>query len=539
MKKTNKTSGKRLSNERAELGIAAPASAEAITPERVAMSVKMKFSAIRRLTSDLLATQLDQYQRGYLSPIMRTWESIERRDDRISAVAPRAKAALGRYGYEIIVSDDSAAAGQHKAALDYFYGNLSVTDTYDENKCGGFSSLVRGMADAIGYKYGIHEILWQPSFSGLTAEFRKAPSWFFENLTGRLKFLTQDFNYEGVEMAPNQWLVHVADAAIDEPGSIAFLFKHASVKDRMNFSEKFGMPGILGKTSASQGSPQWNAMKTAVASFANDFAAVCGTGDLIELIKTDGAKGSTPFAEIVNDMNMALSILWRGADLGTQSHQGGGHGQGASVQAEETDNLDEDRAMAIEETLKQKLDRAIIAWTFGSEVKPLAHVHLKTKPRRNLAFDLATIEALAPMGVPFEVVTVLERFGWPAPKAGADLLTPPAAPEPPVPGEQNALQNERQLANSKDPANLGAFLATARHGMAEAVNADLQPLRSALASVLHADDPDLKAKLLHLKKDLPGLAKLINERPRAASELEKILGASLASGLAEKRPTAK
>lgn len=517
--------GKALANALDPVALQPPSPGEFITPERIGLSIRMRFNAIRRITPELLATQLDQFQRGYLSPIMRTWEAMERRDYRLSAVAPKAKSALARHGFEILTHDDSPAALEHKAALEYFYNNLTVTDAYDENRVGGFNMLVRNMADAIGFKYSTHEILWKPSFSGLTAEFRKAPAWFFENITGRLKFLTEDYNYYGVPMEPDQWLTHVDDG-IDEAGSVAYMFKHLPLRDWLNFSEKFGIPGIMGRTQASINTPQWNAMVDAVGKFANDFAAVCNLGDEIQLIKAEGGTSTLPFEPIIEKMDRALSILWRGADLGTEAHRGGGEGQGASLQQSETDEIDTDRAGRIQETLNIHLDRRVIAWSFGSAVTPLAFVKVKTKPQRDILTDLKTIQALAPMGVPFEVNNVLERLGWERPKEGAELLqlaTPkPTIPETEAENEIHPLQNQV----------LNKFLARSRDLFGAAIAEDMLPLRAALGKVLKGPDDTFMDRAQALYDTLPVFGPSIISAKNSSDKLETILGTALAVGLA-------
>ena len=528
MKRSPSPRAKTLANALDPVAPAPPAPGEFITPERMVMSIRMRFNAIRRITPELLATQLDQLQRGYLSPIMRTWEAMERRDYRISAVAPKAKSAVARHGFEILTHDDSPAALEHKAALEYFYNNLTVTDAYDENRVGGFSMLVRNMADAIGFKYSTHETLWKPSYSGLTAEFRKAPAWFFENITGRLRFLREDYAYYGVDMEPDRWLTHVDDG-IDEAGSVAYMFKHLPLRDWLNFSEKFGIPGVLGRTQASIGTPQWNAMVDAVGKFANDFAAVCNIGDAIELIRAEGGTSTLPFQPIVEAMDRALSILWRGADLGTEAHRGGGEGQGASLQQSETDDIDADRAERINETLKIAIDRRVIAWTFGSAVPPLAFVKLKTRPQRNVDLDLKTIQVLAPMGVPFEINNVLERLGWERPKEGADLIRALAAKPPgatPEDDDEQIAENERRLVNK--------FLARSRDLFGEGLAEDLAPLQRALSRVLKGDDATLMERARILYNHLPKLGGVIITAKKSSDQLETILGTALAVGLAGK-----
>jgi len=269
-------------------------------------------------------------------------------------------------------------------------------------------------------------------------------------------------------------------------------------------------------------------MVDAVGRFANDFAAVCNIGDAIELIKAEGGTSTLPFQPIVESMDRALSILWRGADLGTEAHRGGGEGQGASLQQSETDELDADRAERINETLKIHLDRRVIAWTFGSAVAPLAFVKVKTKPQRNIDLDLKTIQALAPMGVPFEVNNVLERLNWERPKAGAELLKAPAAPQKPEATDldEEVAENERRMVNK--------FLARSRDLFGEGLADDLRPLRDALSKVLKGSDETLMERARILYNHLPALGASIITAQKSSEQLETILGTALAVGLAGK-----
>jgi hypothetical protein len=84
---------------------------------------------------------------------------------------------------------------------------LVVTHAIDGNEVGGFKLLVRQMMDAIGKRFAVHEIVWKPSPEGLTAELRFVPLWFFENTTGKLRFLKQPYGLEGVELQEGAWMV--------------------------------------------------------------------------------------------------------------------------------------------------------------------------------------------------------------------------------------------------------------------------------------------------------------------------------------------
>ncbi len=411
----------------------APAATDRFNAERVTRSIRTRFDPLPSLNPRLLAQYLQQFEYGYLEPAARTFDAMERRDDRLASVAGKAKSALARYGFEVLIPGgrltlaQKAEAQRHRAALEYFYGNCTATNAVREDETGGFSLLVRQMADAIGKRYSVHEIVWEPGDGGtLTATFRHAPLWFFEAITGKLRFKPQDGVVEGVPMDPDAWLVTVGDG-IMEACAVLWMFKHLPLRDWLAYSEKFGMPYLLGKTGAAFNSAEWNAMAAALRGFGSDGAAVVGGADDIVPVQAGAASESTPFPGLVERSDQAMSILWRGADLGTQSHGGTGKGQGASLQEDETAALDEDRAAWLTESLLP-VSRTAVQYLFGPGVKPLAYVRIKTKARRDIQLDLAVDAFLLNNGAPIARAEALERYGRPTPGADEPLLRPAAGP---------------------------------------------------------------------------------------------------------------
>jgi len=245
-----------------------------VTPQRVLWAVRNRFNPLRSLTPEVLARQLDNFAVGYLREIAITWEAMERRDAMLRNVSLKRKKCVARNGWEILTvpnlsKEQEAAAAQHKAALEFFYNNLSCTSVLEQNERGGLSLLLRQMMDAVGKRYAVHEIVWRPQRNDgvpatampsdekaipqpdvlLTAEFRFVPLWFFEARTGRLRYLEQESAIDGKEMVDREWLVTVGDG-IMEACSVAYMFKSLPLKDWLALSEKFGMPGLLGKTDA-------------------------------------------------------------------------------------------------------------------------------------------------------------------------------------------------------------------------------------------------------------------------------------------------
>ena len=397
-----------------------------VAPERVARAIQSRFNPLASLTPQRLVAQLDAFNAGYLAEGARTWDAMLRRDDRLPALAQKRYSAVARYGFDVVPVDcdgdeaQEAEAKDHAEKIEYFLNNLTATNALDENQRGGFQLLVRQMATAIGMRYAVHEIVWQPGAEGLTATFRHVPLWFFENRTGRLRFLEQDYGVEGVEMPEDEWLVTVG-AGLMEASSVAWMYKRLPLRDWLAFSEKFGFPGVLGKTDAPKNSPEWRAMEDAVRSFANEFEAVCSRTDAIELIEAKAGGTNLPFEPLIERMDKALAIMWRGGDLGTASGQGADN-TGASLQGDESDLLEQDDAAWLGEVLQTSVIRQVIEYHFGAGTRPLAYVQIRTRDRKDTRLDLEMFRELSALGVPLAVDDVLERFGLSRPRPEQEVL---------------------------------------------------------------------------------------------------------------------
>ena len=420
-----------------------PRHPELITPERVLMSIRARFNPIPSLTPALLGNYLESFRLGFFRNIALAWDAMERRDYKLQAVAPKRKKAVARHGWDILTLDDSPAAQRQKLALEHFYNHLTAVNALEENETGGLALLIRQMMDAVGKRYAVHEIIWQPggkpntAASGdgtfrpsLTATFRFCPLWWFEGTIGRLRFLPTEFAIYGVDMEPGGWLVTVGDGLM-EACSVAYVYKNLPLRDWLRYAEKFGTPGVLGRTEASIDSPAWNDLSEAVAKFGQDWSVVCNKENSIELVETKTTPGEGPFAPLVEKMDRAITTLWRGGDLGTISSH---NAAGASLQGDEADILECDDAQMISETLTAQVSRIVLQYYFG-DAPQLAYLKLRTPDKSETDMDLKVDQFLVQSGAPVSVKDALERYGRPTPQAGEPLLKP--AP----PAESAILEN--------------------------------------------------------------------------------------------------
>ncbi len=529
----------------------------AVTPERVRVYLRSRFNPIRGLTPESLSRQLDDFRAGYLREFAMTMDVIEDRDDILKCVAPKRKKSVARNDYDILTVEDSPRAKRHKDVLEHFYNNLTCTSAVNLNQRGGLRLLIRQMMDAVGKEFSVHEMIFHPSPEGLSAEFRFVPLWFFENRTGRLRFLEREGAVDGVDLDEGGWMITVGDGLM-RACAVAFMYKHLPLRDWLIYSERHGMPGIQGKTDAKKNSTEWNDLAEAVQGFAAEFACVTSRDDSIEKIDMS-TSGQLPYPKLVERMDRALSAIWRGADLSTLSADN----KGASVQTEETDVLEADDAAMISETLNAYADKWAIYYATGDD-QPLAYVQIKTSTRQDIQKDLAIDEFLVNHGAPVGITGTLERYGRPMPDKEDELLTPAKVETAGIPRDagQATASNAKTgtagtaVSNALEPAVSAGQSGTARpvptlfevgtpyqedrlaanalDRLAAAQAEVLQPVRSRLAEIMRIDDPEYqRAALRNFVRDLPAMLEQVNREPGTADVIEGLIAAGLLNGAIE------
>ncbi|MDP2227806.1 MAG: DUF935 family protein, partial [Moraxellaceae bacterium] len=353
----------------------------------------------------------------------------------------------------------------------------------------------------------------------LGAEFRFVPLQFFENRTGKLRFLPQDHAMDGEDLEEGGWMVTVG-AGVMQATSIAYLFKALPLKAWLMWCDKFGMPGLHGETPAVFGTEEWNRFRDALASFSTDWALVTSPGGKVTPIEAN-ATGTSPHKELVDRQDRAIARLWRGADLGTMSQQGAA--TGSNPQESETDILNAADALIITETLQHHVDAFVIRYRFGTE--PKAYFRLQPKVKVNQELQLRIDQALIGWGVPRGKNDLLERYGRAEPDAGDELATA-ASPGINPASPWNSLGNE----------TAGALFKAERAGeYSLAIREVVQPFAVRLAEIYALTDADeQRAAFERFAAAYPELAREAIQRvPAAAAVLEKVIGDSVAAGIAE------
>lgn len=188
------------------------------------------------------------------------------------------------------------------------------------------------------------------------------------------------------------------------------------------------MPAFLGKTTAAKGTQGWNDMATAVAGIGAEYGAVINTGDVIDVLQLAG-QGEVPYERLVDRMDRAQVMLWRGGDLSTMSREGG---TGSNPQTEATNELDADNAAWISETLNYSLTARVVAWDFGKTAPVLCKLQIRTKTPKNIAQDMSVVQSAVEMGVRVSKSWAVGKFGIVEADAGERALGETHRPSPPA-----------------------------------------------------------------------------------------------------------
>lgn len=504
-------------------------------PKVVEAYRRSAFNPIAGLTPEKLSRQLTEFKAGNLRDLALTMDAIEERDDTLAGVVPKAKSAVARHGYEIVVSEHipegmEELAEKQREALQYFYDHIRAENALEGDEVGEFSLLVRQMMDAKGKRYSAHHIVWKSDGPGrYRATLIHVPLWFFEARTGKLRYIEQPYGYDGVPLEPGAWMVSVGQGLM-RACSVAWMFKRLSLNDWVGYCDKFGFPGIHGKTDAAKGTTEWNDMVEAVAAFANDWSAVTNRAAEISLIEAGGA-GTIPFPPLVERMDRALATLWRGGDLSTMSKDGAA--VGSNSQNGESDIIEQDDAEWVSEQLRLKLDRYVLEYTFGEGVPALAYVKVLTAQKENITQDLAIDAFAVANGHPISQKQFAERYSRPVPDAADPLLKAPvqavgSAFAPRLPGAFN--ERLRPALNDRD----AAFRLAAMEKLGKAHAEHFAPLRKRLEQILAIDDEaKQRAELTRFKASLPEYVKNLKADSALVKTFEGIFGSALVSGAAE------
>ena len=511
---------------------------------RAEISNRMRYNALYMLDPDVLVRHLSAFAAGDIAGLEHVIEDFENRDDKMKIGAFKMAAAVASKPWEVRIAkgeEDNERARLHKEVLTRFWNRIEVTDAFCRNRKGGVRLLVKQMMSAESRVYAVHDLVWNVRGDGeLTATFTQIPAWCFENRTGELRYLREPGAYTGEPMRAGEWLVTVGEG-VGVTAAILAMSKRLSWNDWLLFSEKCGMPLILGNTGAKENSPAWNALLSAIAAIAPKTGILTDLNSKMQAVQIGGSSGQATYKDLVETVDRAISALYRGGDLATMSSTQG-EGTGSDAQDGESELMDGDGCAMVSETLHNQIDRFVIRFTCG-DFEPLAGIVINPPAETtDIDREIKIDNHLAALGVKLSKADALQRYGRAEATSEEDALHPtPNGPQNGLPGGFGGLPNERPPATPLQTALQGIAkreegsgrTTTPESGDAPqgavlaAFAKDTSAAAEAVKALLAEEDPSkLQALSSKLMADLPSL---IPEDPALAAVIADAMAAEFGS----------
>lgn len=486
-----------------------------------------RYNALYALDPDVLVRHLSAFERGDICGLERVLDEFELREDKMKIGAFKMAAAVSSKPWEVRIrkgEEENPRAKVHQKTLTRFWNRVEATDAFCRNRKGGIRLLVKQMMSAQSRVYSVHDICWKVNGDGtLSATFTHVPAWCFENRTGRLRYIRNDGQTQGEEMRDGEWLVTVGEG-VGIPSAILAMAKRLSWNDWLLFSEKCGMPVIIGKTNAQRGTAAWDQLARAIRAVAPKTGLVADTGSDLSAVPMGSASGTGTYRELVDTVDRAISALYRGGDLATVSS--GPDAAGVNAQDGESELMDGDGCAMISETLRDQVEKFVIRFECG-DFEPLAEIVINPPAEtEDIDREIKIDSHLAGLGVKLSKSDALARYGRTEAADENDALQ---NPQPAAPGGFGGLPNERPPATSLQTALPSFKTASSKtDGQGEgqepgallepflkALKDDCKPLASEVEELLKDPTPEKARALLDKIPDLvpedPALAPLLAE----------------------------
>lgn len=389
------------------------------------------------LTPESLVALLQASAAGDIDSYLTLAEEMEERDLHYAAELSKRKLAVACLPISVEAASDAEA-------------DRKLADAVRELvRRGGFRALLKDLLDALGKGFSAVEILWDRSGSTWQParfEWRDPHFFTFDQVSRRqLRLRDEADGIEGIPLAPFKFIVHIPriKSGIPIRGGLARLAAWAhmckgyALKDWLAFAEVFGMPLRMGKYGRGASEDDIATLRSAVANLGSDAAAVFPESMQIELVETASKAGSAEFYRVLCDYldaQVSKGVLGQTASAsGTPGKLGD-----EKLQAEVRDDIRDDDAEQLAETINRDLVRPFIDLNFGPQ-KAYPELRLFRAEKEDIAALSTALEKLVPLGLSVEQSVVRDRLGLPDPDKGAPpeallrpVQIPPAAAEPPV-----------------------------------------------------------------------------------------------------------
>lgn len=313
------------------------------------------------------------------------------------------------------------------------------------------------MLDAIGKGYSFTEIIWDTSmgqWEPQRLEWRDPRSFRFDRRDLSTPVMLDD-NGQERPLDPFKFVYTQIKAKSGLPlrSGIArialwgWMFKAYTQRDWAIFTQTYGQPLRVGKFGSGASEKDKDTLFEAVANIAGDCAAIIPDSMMIDFIEAKNVGSASGLYKERSDwLDQQISKAVLGQTATTDAVTGGlGSGKEHRQVQEDIERAD---AKALSAILNRDLVRPWVQLEFGPQ-KAYPRIKIANAEAEDLKAAADQLGTLVPLGMRVAMRDVREKFGWPEPKAGDEILTseatrtltaPPAATDPSETARESAIK---------------------------------------------------------------------------------------------------
>jgi len=301
----------------------------------------------------------------------------------------------------------------------------------------GLLDAVGAMTDGIAKGLSVVELIWEYQEGLLQpVEYKwRDPRYFqFDRASMTELRLAVDGQFDGAPLPVGKFLRHLPRTKMGIPirrgfaraAAWGFLIQSLGLKDWAAFAEVYGMPFRIGKYHPSASEKDKRTLLRAVASIANDAAAIIPSGMEIDFMEAKGSQGESVFGGLTGYIDKSISKLVVGQTM--TSDDGASLGQ-AKIHNEVRLDIQRADCRQICNTLNRDLIPIFVALNFGPQANyPNADMPV-AEPEDVVALTTA-VKSLVPLGLKVSQREMRERIGLSEPGSDDELLAPPSSVVP-------------------------------------------------------------------------------------------------------------
>jgi len=379
------------------------------------------------LTPSRLMAILKEADDGSLAAPMQLFEEMEEKDPHLFAVANTRRLALTGLEWRVLSAAELREGVDGPAAARTAHYCREVLADLD-----AFEEVLQHLSLALGRNIAVAEIVWDV-VGGALRPVDLVPIDFtrlvFDELD-RPRILTADNDREGMELAPNKFIVHVPHSVSGHPQrggllrvtAMTYLAKNLALKDWMIFAEVFGMPVRIARYEPAATAEEKRELLHMLESLGSNAAGIFSRAVELQVIEAKRASSSAPYNALIDFLNREMSKAWLGQTLTTDIAGLSGSVSASRVHETVRQDILADDIRKEGRTIRRDLLGPITRLRFGPDA-PIPYFQRMLRPPRELAEVVRVLDAAVnDIGLAVPESWARETLGVPEPAPGEPTL---------------------------------------------------------------------------------------------------------------------